>query len=142
MSIPSVPLDKRYVLLAGGLLLLATIHLVDANAVWAVIFGAACAVNLWLAVHEGRRRSASHADAPLPDREKLNSAWQAQLASSVRWRILAVVATVAAAALLPIVAPAAALAAIVALFCLFRTVRARRDAVALRGFAEPARRDG
>lgn len=126
-SSAAIPVSWRYALLAGGFAALAAVRFGDSAVAWGLVFTAAAGVNIWLAVHEGRRRLRATREPSLPEHDALVRSWHVHRGSIRRWRILAAAAATLGAGLLFVEPSLAVLAAATALFCLFRVRRARHD---------------
>lgn len=121
----------RYVLLALGFAVLAAVRFGNGAMLWGLVFTAAAAINVWLAVHE-RRPPATDGEQSSPSTEEMIRSWQANRGSLRRWQVLACVATAIGAILLAVEPALSVLAAATTLLCLFRARRARRDTATLR----------
>lgn len=124
-------LKWRWTATGLGFLGLAAVRLAQDEPVWAAVFAAAAAVNLWLGVHEGAREAAP-AQAALPDGPDAARAAQGYRTSARQWQVIGAVGALLGAALLMLEPALAVLAAAAALFSLYRARRADRAAAALR----------
>lgn len=121
----------RYALLALGFAVLAAVRFGNGATPWGLVFTAAAAINVWLAIHE-RPPSAAQGERPSPSTQKILRSWRIHRGSLSRWRVLACVATATGAGLLAVEPALSVFAAATALLCLFRARRARQNTATLR----------
>jgi hypothetical protein len=136
--------QPRYLLLAGGLGLLAGLRAAEGAPGWAVLFGVAALVNVGLALTptaaqraaEPAPRAASEAvSAPVPDPAQARASGEEHARRARTWTVLTFACLATGALLVPLVPAFAVAAGVLALVSLRAARRSRRSAGALRAAA-------